>query len=162
MRLIRYNCSTRLWDAVYECLAIHALLKRCVFNLDLKSCVCLCSFYEKKTSVHEALCDNIDTRLALEEMRALVGQSNTYTAARRSVKLPPNRMLLQSIALYLTDMLKVARPKSSYVKLDFGHNWYLDATKELLFVYYLSNALLWLLQWISWDLETMEAHWSAC
>ncbi len=162
VRLIRYNCSTRLWDAVYECLAIHALLKRCVFNLDLKSCVCLCSFYEKKTSVHEALCDNIDTRLALEEMRALVGQSNTYTAARRSAKLPPNRMLLQSIALYLTDMLKVAWPKSSYVELDFGHNWYLDATKELLFVYYLSNALLWLLQWISWDLETMEAHWSAC
>uniref|UniRef100_A0A672MTX6 Cysteine--tRNA ligase, cytoplasmic n=1 Tax=Sinocyclocheilus grahami TaxID=75366 RepID=A0A672MTX6_SINGR len=64
------------------------------------------SFYEKKTSVHEALCDNIDTRSALEEMRALVGQSNTYMAARRSAKLPPNRMLLQSIALYLTDMLK--------------------------------------------------------
>uniref|UniRef100_A0A8C1Y8T4 Cysteine--tRNA ligase, cytoplasmic n=1 Tax=Cyprinus carpio TaxID=7962 RepID=A0A8C1Y8T4_CYPCA len=64
------------------------------------------SFYEKKTSVHEALCDNIDTRSALEEMRALVGQSNTYMAARRSAKLLPNRMLLQSIALYLTDMLK--------------------------------------------------------
>uniref|UniRef100_A0A8C1L999 Cysteine--tRNA ligase, cytoplasmic n=1 Tax=Cyprinus carpio TaxID=7962 RepID=A0A8C1L999_CYPCA len=65
------------------------------------------SFYEKKTSVHEALCDNIDTRSALEEMRALVGQSNTYMAARRSAKLPPNRMLLQGIALYLTNMLKV-------------------------------------------------------
>uniref|UniRef100_A0A8C2HGR9 Cysteine--tRNA ligase, cytoplasmic n=1 Tax=Cyprinus carpio TaxID=7962 RepID=A0A8C2HGR9_CYPCA len=64
------------------------------------------SFYEKKTSVHEALCDNIDTRSALEEMRALVGQSNTYMAARRSAKLPPNRMLLQGIALYLTNMLK--------------------------------------------------------
>lgn len=69
--------------------------------------VCLRSFYEKKTSVHEALCDNIDTRSALEEMRALVGQSNTYMAARRSAKLPPNRMLLESIALYLTNMLKV-------------------------------------------------------
>uniref|UniRef100_A0A671Q118 Cysteine--tRNA ligase, cytoplasmic n=1 Tax=Sinocyclocheilus anshuiensis TaxID=1608454 RepID=A0A671Q118_9TELE len=65
------------------------------------------SLKNKKTSVHEALCDNIDTRSALEEMRALVGQSNTYMAARRSAKLPPNRMLLQSIALYLTDMLKV-------------------------------------------------------
>lgn len=94
-------------------------------------CVCLCSFYEKKTSVHEALCDNIDTRLALEEMRALVGQSNTYMAARRSAKLPPNRMLLQSIALYLTDMLKVAWQKSSYIELDFGHNWHRDATREL-------------------------------
>uniref|UniRef100_A0A8C1TAH3 Cysteine--tRNA ligase, cytoplasmic n=1 Tax=Cyprinus carpio TaxID=7962 RepID=A0A8C1TAH3_CYPCA len=74
------------------------------------------SFYEKKTSVHEALCDNIDTRSALEEMRALVGQSNTYMAARRSAKLPPNRMLLQGIALYLTNMLKVARQKSSYIE----------------------------------------------
>ncbi|XP_026793565.2 cysteine--tRNA ligase, cytoplasmic isoform X3 [Pangasianodon hypophthalmus] len=64
------------------------------------------SFYEKKEGVHEALCDNIDTRTALEEMRALVGQSNTYIAARKSAKLLPNRMLLQSIAHYLTDMFK--------------------------------------------------------
>ncbi|XP_053348980.1 cysteine--tRNA ligase, cytoplasmic isoform X2 [Clarias gariepinus] len=64
------------------------------------------SFYEKKESVHEALCDNIDTRTALEEMRALVGQSNTYMAARKSAKLLPNRMLLESIAHYLTDMFK--------------------------------------------------------
>lgn len=70
-------------------------------EIELNKC-----FYDKKTSVHGALCDNIDTRSALEEMRALVGQSNTYMAARRSAKLPPNRMLLQSIALYLTDMLK--------------------------------------------------------
>ncbi|XP_058237319.1 cysteine--tRNA ligase, cytoplasmic isoform X2 [Hemibagrus wyckioides] len=64
------------------------------------------SFFEKKESVHEAMCDNIDTRTALEEMRALVGQSNTYMAARKSAKLLPNRMLLQSIAHYLTNMFK--------------------------------------------------------
>ncbi|KAM9493250.1 cysteine--tRNA ligase, cytoplasmic isoform 2-T2 [Clarias gariepinus] len=64
------------------------------------------SFYERKESVHEALCDNIDTRTALEEMRALVGQSNTYMAARKGAKLLPNRMLLESIAHYLTDMFK--------------------------------------------------------
>uniref|UniRef100_A0A8C2KUE5 Cysteine--tRNA ligase, cytoplasmic n=1 Tax=Cyprinus carpio TaxID=7962 RepID=A0A8C2KUE5_CYPCA len=80
------------------------------------------SFYEKKTSVHEALCDNIDTRSALEEMRALVGQSNTYMAARRSAKLLPNRMLLQSIAL-------------SNTALDFGHNRY---TLESTVIPYLS------------------------
>ncbi|KAL7833838.1 hypothetical protein AOLI_G00287980 [Acnodon oligacanthus] len=64
------------------------------------------SFYEKKEAVHEALCDNIDTRTALEEMRALVGQSNAYMAARKGAKLLPNRMLLQSISQYLTDMFK--------------------------------------------------------
>lgn len=68
------------------------------------------SFFEKKESVHEAMCDNIDTRTALEEMRALVGQSNTYMAARKSGKLLPNRMLLQSIAHYLTDMFKASVP----------------------------------------------------
>ncbi|XP_060715064.1 cysteine--tRNA ligase, cytoplasmic isoform X2 [Tachysurus vachellii] len=65
------------------------------------------SFYEKKEGIHEALCDNMDTRTVLEEMRALVGQSNTYMAARKSAKLQPNRMLLQSIARYLTDMFRI-------------------------------------------------------
>ncbi len=32
VRLIRYNCSTRLWDALYECLAKEIFS---VFNLDL-------------------------------------------------------------------------------------------------------------------------------
>ncbi|KAG9352426.1 hypothetical protein JZ751_020840 [Albula glossodonta] len=65
------------------------------------------SFYERKAAVHEALCDNIDTRIALEEMRSLVGQSNTYIAGRKSAKFAPNRMLLETIAKYLTDMLKI-------------------------------------------------------
>ena len=67
----------------------------------------LYSFYERKSAVHEALCDNVDTRAAMEEMRALVSQSNTYIASRKSAKLQPNLMLLDSIAAYLTAMLKV-------------------------------------------------------
>ncbi|XP_056134100.1 cysteine--tRNA ligase, cytoplasmic isoform X3 [Lampris incognitus] len=70
-------------------------------EMDLNS-----SFYERKFAIHEALCDNVDTRSAMEEMRALVNQSNTYIAGRKSAKLKPNRMLLESIALYLTAMLK--------------------------------------------------------
>uniref|UniRef100_A0A4W4HC46 cysteine--tRNA ligase n=1 Tax=Electrophorus electricus TaxID=8005 RepID=A0A4W4HC46_ELEEL len=66
------------------------------------------SFYEKKEAVHEALCDNIDTRSALEEMRTLVGQSNSYMATRKAAKLLPNRVLLQSIARYLTHMFQVS------------------------------------------------------
>ncbi|KAI3377087.1 hypothetical protein L3Q82_000056 [Scortum barcoo] len=65
------------------------------------------SFYNRKFAVHEALCDNMDTRTAMEEMRVLVGQSNSYIAGRKSAKLRPNRMLVQSIAVYLTDMLKI-------------------------------------------------------
>lgn len=68
----------------------------------------LSSFYDRKSAVHEALCDNVDTRTAMEEMRVLVGQSNTYIASRKSAKLKPNRMLVESIAAYLTSMLKVS------------------------------------------------------
>ncbi|XP_010894232.1 cysteine--tRNA ligase, cytoplasmic isoform X3 [Esox lucius] len=64
------------------------------------------SFYDRKAAVHKALCDNVDTRSAMEEMRALVTQSNTYMASRKSSQLQPNRTLMQSIALYVTDMLK--------------------------------------------------------
>uniref|UniRef100_A0ABI7W699 Cysteine--tRNA ligase, cytoplasmic n=1 Tax=Felis catus TaxID=9685 RepID=A0ABI7W699_FELCA len=65
------------------------------------------SFYDKKTAVHEALCDNVDTRTVLEEMRALVSQCNLYMAARKAARRRPNRALLESIARYLTHMLKV-------------------------------------------------------
>uniref|UniRef100_A0A8C4M706 Cysteine--tRNA ligase, cytoplasmic n=1 Tax=Equus asinus TaxID=9793 RepID=A0A8C4M706_EQUAS len=65
------------------------------------------SFYDRKTAVHEALCDNVDTRTVLEEMRALVGQCNLYMASRKALRRRPNRALLESIALYLTHMLKI-------------------------------------------------------
>ncbi|KAG8522564.1 Cysteine--tRNA ligase, cytoplasmic, partial [Galemys pyrenaicus] len=65
------------------------------------------SFYDRKTAVHAALCDNVDTRTALEEMRALVSQCNLYMAARKAVRRRPNRALLESVALYLTHMLKI-------------------------------------------------------
>ncbi|XP_007535925.2 cysteine--tRNA ligase, cytoplasmic [Erinaceus europaeus] len=65
------------------------------------------SFYDKKSSVHEALCDNVDTRTVLEELRALVSQCNLYMAARKAERRQPNRALLESVALYLTHMLKI-------------------------------------------------------
>ncbi|XP_047219166.1 cysteine--tRNA ligase, cytoplasmic isoform X2 [Girardinichthys multiradiatus] len=65
------------------------------------------SFYNRKSAVHKALCDNVDTRTAVEEMRVLVSHSNSYIAGRKSSKLRPNRLLLESIATYLTNMLKI-------------------------------------------------------
>ncbi|XP_045870513.1 cysteine--tRNA ligase, cytoplasmic isoform X2 [Meles meles] len=65
------------------------------------------SFYDRKAAVHAALCDNVDTRTVLEEMRALVSQCNLYMAARKAARRRPNRALLESIALYLTHMLKI-------------------------------------------------------
>lgn len=68
----------------------------------------LSSFYDRKSAVHEALCDNVDTRAAMEEMRLLVSQSNSYMASRKNAKTRPNRLLMESIASYLTSMLKAS------------------------------------------------------
>uniref|UniRef100_A0A803TM06 Cysteine--tRNA ligase, cytoplasmic n=1 Tax=Anolis carolinensis TaxID=28377 RepID=A0A803TM06_ANOCA len=65
------------------------------------------SFYEKKVAVHEALCDNIDTRTVLEEMRSLVSQCNSYMAAKKAARQMPNRMLLENTSIYLTQMFKI-------------------------------------------------------
>ncbi|XP_032124349.1 cysteine--tRNA ligase, cytoplasmic isoform X7 [Sapajus apella] len=65
------------------------------------------NFYDKKTEIHKALCDNVDTRTVMEEMRALVSQCNLYMAAQKAVRRRPSRALLENIALYLTHMLKI-------------------------------------------------------
>nr|XP_006134961.1 cysteine--tRNA ligase, cytoplasmic isoform X2 [Pelodiscus sinensis] len=65
------------------------------------------SFYDKKAAIHEALCDNIDTRTVLEEMRSLVSQSNSYIAAKKTARQMPNRLLLENISSYLSQMLKI-------------------------------------------------------
>lgn len=70
-------------------------------EIDLNNSLC-----KRKCAVHAALCDNMDTRSAMEEMRALVSLTNSYMAERKSARLAPNRLLLQNIALYLTSMLK--------------------------------------------------------
>ncbi|XP_010329458.1 cysteine--tRNA ligase, cytoplasmic isoform X5 [Saimiri boliviensis] len=65
------------------------------------------NFYDRKTEIHKALCDNVDTRTVMEEMRALVSQCNLYMAARKAERRRPSRALLENIALYLTHILKI-------------------------------------------------------
>ncbi|XP_055530322.1 cysteine--tRNA ligase, cytoplasmic [Wyeomyia smithii] len=55
-----------------------------------------------KKSVHEALCDNIDTRTVLDTLRDLVSHSNVYI---RDYRQKVNALLLRRIASYITDLL---------------------------------------------------------
>uniref|UniRef100_A0A1B0D7F8 Cysteine--tRNA ligase, cytoplasmic n=1 Tax=Phlebotomus papatasi TaxID=29031 RepID=A0A1B0D7F8_PHLPP len=55
-----------------------------------------------REAVHEALCDNIDTRTVLDQLRNLVAQSNIYI---RDNPRKLNRSLLRRIAQYITDLL---------------------------------------------------------
>lgn len=62
---------------------------------------------DTRSNVHKALCDSIDTRSALEEVRELIKSSNIYISKHKTDKTLPNRMLLQNISKYITDLLKM-------------------------------------------------------
>ena len=51
--------------------------------------------------------DSVDTKTALDEVRELIKASNIYISKHKTDKTLPNRMLLQNIAMYITDLLKV-------------------------------------------------------
>ncbi|KAL3841577.1 hypothetical protein ACJMK2_019698 [Sinanodonta woodiana] len=63
-------------------------------------------FFEAQNGVRCALCDSIDTKTSLDHLRDLVAASNIYIAKTKSTQ-KPNRMLLQNIAVYITQMLRI-------------------------------------------------------
>ncbi|OXU20446.1 hypothetical protein TSAR_012516 [Trichomalopsis sarcophagae] len=60
-------------------------------------------FCAAKDDVHNALCDNIDTRTALDIIRELVTTSNIYIKDCQK----PNTLLLRDIAVYITKIFTV-------------------------------------------------------
>lgn len=63
------------------------------------------TFSQRQCSVHEALCDNIDTKTALSHIRQLVSSANNYLASCGDQIA--NGCLLKEIARYITWLLKV-------------------------------------------------------
>lgn len=66
----------------------------------------LATFHEKKTAIHRALCDSINTPAAMKEITNLISTSNTYM---NSFYNSPdyNHVLVKDIAGYITNLLKV-------------------------------------------------------
>ncbi|XP_035891839.1 cysteine--tRNA ligase, cytoplasmic [Anopheles stephensi] len=62
-------------------------------------------FADGRAAIHEALCDNVDTRTALDVMRGLVSACNVYIKAHRSSGF--NALLLRRVASYCTDLLHI-------------------------------------------------------
>uniref|UniRef100_A0A182R5E9 Cysteine--tRNA ligase, cytoplasmic n=1 Tax=Anopheles funestus TaxID=62324 RepID=A0A182R5E9_ANOFN len=62
-------------------------------------------FADARAAIHEALCDNVDTRTALDVLRGLVSACNVYIKAHRSSGF--NALLLRRIASYCTDLLHI-------------------------------------------------------
>merc|ERR1712106_704816 len=63
--------------------------------------------FECQDNVDTALCDNVDTRKALETLRELVSQANQYIDKVRSASSPVNRQLLKSAAVYCSRILDI-------------------------------------------------------
>ncbi|CAG0900024.1 unnamed protein product [Cyprideis torosa] len=55
--------------------------------------------------VHRSLCDNVDTRSAIDALRDLVSKANSYL--NQKISSSPNQLLLRGIAKYVTKMLEV-------------------------------------------------------
>jgi len=65
------------------------------------------TFVEKQAAVHEALCDNIDTKTTLDHIRNLVTAVNNYMSSAEQRKVDPNGKLLAGIAKFVTKIFKV-------------------------------------------------------
>lgn len=63
-------------------------------------------FHQQRQSVHKALCDNVDTRTALDNIRILVTTANSYIAKKRG-ESTMNCLLLKNIAKYVTKIMRV-------------------------------------------------------
>lgn len=64
-------------------------------------------FQQKQAGVHESLCDNIDTRAALENIHDLITGSNIYINNKKSNLLPCNRKVLTNIMSYILKILRI-------------------------------------------------------
>lgn len=64
-------------------------------------------FLAARSDVHAALCDNIDTRTALEGLRTAVTACNVYIRSKQELKKSPDVTLLRNVAGYVTHILEV-------------------------------------------------------
>lgn len=64
-------------------------------------------FQKKKTGVHEALCDNIDTRSALENIHELIRYTNIYIQGKKKGQQRFDKRLLAQIQLYILKTLNM-------------------------------------------------------
>lgn len=57
--------------------------------------------------MHVALCDNVDTKTAMEAVRELIAAANAYVRQYEVDKRVPNCFLLKQVALWITNLFKI-------------------------------------------------------
>nr|CAD7395991.1 unnamed protein product [Timema cristinae] len=90
-----------------------------------------------KNSVHNALCDNVDTRTALDALRELIGNVNIYLRDRRISGQEGNYILLRDIGTYVTWIFKVfgAIPKEDSLGLPISGSGQSTNVEEIVMPY---------------------------
>ncbi|ORX49401.1 cysteinyl-tRNA synthetase [Hesseltinella vesiculosa] len=79
----------------------------------------LTTFQDKQDNVHAALCDSINTPVAMDEIMNLISQTNKYMAnGSKSV----NPHLLSKVASWITTMMKIFGVADSGMEIGFGAN----------------------------------------
>ncbi|KAH1026375.1 hypothetical protein HUJ05_000049 [Dendroctonus ponderosae] len=86
---------------------------------------------DTKEKVHLALCDNIDTRTALDALRDLVSSANVYLKERK----PVNQVLLYDLSVYVTKMLAVFGTNAGIAKIGFPGSKTSDCTEDVVLPY---------------------------
>ncbi|CAO3675721.1 unnamed protein product [Umbelopsis ramanniana] len=72
---------------------------------------------QKQDNVHAALCDSINTPLAIQEMLDLISQANKYAASKGNLV---NIHVLEKVAKWTTSMLKVFGVADNGAEIGFG------------------------------------------
>nr|CAD7440536.1 unnamed protein product [Timema bartmani] len=90
-----------------------------------------------KNSVHNALCDNVDTRTALDALRELIGNVNIYLRDKRVSGQEGNCILLRDIGTYVTWIFKVfgAIPKEDSLGLPISGSGQTTNVEEIVMPY---------------------------
>ena len=95
-------------------------------------------FLKCTASVHQAMCDNIDTRTVLMSIKELVNIANAYMMKKGEAKQPNNRALLKDIAAYMTKIFNILGLNAKPEEIGFAINESVSGNTEEIVMPYLT------------------------
>lgn len=95
-------------------------------------------FLKCTATVHQAMCDNIDTRTVLMSIKELVNIANAYMMKQSEAKQPPNRALLKDVAAYMTKIFNILGLNAKAEEIGFAMNESVTGNTEEIVMPYLT------------------------
>ena len=95
-------------------------------------------FLKCTATVHQAMCDNIDTRTVLMSIKELVNIANAYILKQDEAKIKPNRALLKDVAAYMTKIFNILGLNAKPEEIGFAINESVTGNTEEIVMPYLT------------------------